>query len=191
MANKGNFHNEIEYRSYREIVDDLEFGKDKVFGRYERLLQSAREFIQEKGWKSDVICNETVLMRLVLEYFADIKRLKEFHELKKINEIKIIAYETAWLLKRKPLQIINGDIQRITYCNEQFVYSQILKFLPRNNNSEESRPFTKPDSFTQFLFYHLQYRNCEPQVLELMLESFFGGRAYQRLMSTNPEGQEP
>jgi len=191
MANPDDFHTKIVYCSYAEIVEefnqeeDQEEGKKggkKVYARYERLLESARAFIKVNDLSQHVICNEIVMWRLVLEYFADIKRLKEFHELKKINPIKILAYETAWLLKRKPLQIINSRDQIYIYCNEQFAYSQIRNFLIENYKSDmkEGLKF-----FTEFLFYHLQYRNCEPQVLELMLESFLGGQTYQRLLSTD------
>lgn len=54
----------------------------------------------------------------VMDYFSDIQRLKDYQQIEHVNEIKIKAYETFWLLKRKPLQLI-GQIEddRLLYVN--------------------------------------------------------------------------
>ena len=47
--------------------------------------------------------HEMALTHAIMDYFSDIQRLKDCQKIKHVNEIKIKAYETFWLLKRKPL----------------------------------------------------------------------------------------
>jgi hypothetical protein len=170
------------YIEYTEVVNH--FSEEKITQRYLRLLDSAKTFIENMGYNDYVVCNETLLMLAVLGYFSDIIRLKNFHKIGKANEIKICAYETAWLLKRKPLQIKDSNEQKYAFCNEQFAYSQIV-FLLENGCNEGTKVFTHKELryFSDSLFYHLKYRGHEPQTLELMLISFIAGRKYQQLLS--------
>ena len=46
--------------------------------------------------------HEMALTHAVMDYYSDIQRLKEYQKIERVNEIKIMAYETFWLLKRKP-----------------------------------------------------------------------------------------
>jgi hypothetical protein len=59
-------------------------------------------------------------MFTVLGYFSDIMRLKDFHKIERVNDLKILAYETSWLLKRKPLQIKDSNDLNFAFCNKQF-----------------------------------------------------------------------
>ncbi len=51
-----------------------------------------------------VICEE-ILHQVVMDYFADVYRLKEFHKIENTNMAKILAYEAYWILRRKPIQM--------------------------------------------------------------------------------------
>lgn len=44
------------------------------------------------------------MMNVLIDYYSDIYRLKEFHDIELVRTEKIIAYTVAWIIKRKPLQ---------------------------------------------------------------------------------------
>jgi hypothetical protein len=187
MSDSTDIHIAAEYVKYKKVIE--RFTKKKVRDRYHRLLVSTREFIQEMGYDDHVVCNEAILLIVVLEYFSDIMRLKDFHDIDRVNDIKILAYETSWLLRRKPLQIKRDkdtNDQEYAFCNEQFAFSQLTLWLKKNDIEKGTLILSQDDLnfFTQTLFYHLKYRDHDPQTLELMLISFMAGRKYQHLLST-------
>lgn len=55
--------------------------------------------------------------------------MKKMHNITNINEIKVCAYESYWLLRRHPLQIIDNKLyeEKVVFANEKFVFS-ILSF---------------------------------------------------------------
>ena len=172
-----------KYVEFTKIIE--EFTEEKIQERYFRLLESAQAFIQEMGYQNHVVCNETMLMYAVLGYFSDISRLKAFHNINHINDSKILAYETTWLLKRRPLQIKDNIDSKYAFCNEQFVLSQIELWLKKDVSDDSTEAVVNEDLrfFYDMLFYHLKYRNYDPQTLELMLVSFMAGRKYQLILS--------
>jgi len=183
MSEPANIHIEAKYIEYSNVIE--KFTEKKIVDRYHRLLVSAHEFIKGMGYNDNVVCNESMLMYAVLGYFSDIMRLKNFHEIERANDIKIFAYETSWLLKRRPLQIINSNDIKYSFCNEQFAFSQITQWLKDGDgdNGKKALAHDDLDYFSNMLFYHLKYRNNDPQTLELMLVSFLAGRKYQSLIS--------
>ena len=64
-------------------------------------------YIQEAGYGEHVVCNERIMLNVLLDYFADIFRLKDFHGIENTRTEKIFAYTAAWIVKRKPLQFIH------------------------------------------------------------------------------------
>jgi hypothetical protein len=198
MSKPEKIHIEAKYVGYTEAIEA--FTPQKIKDRYARLFASAQEFIKEMGYTDHVVCNETMLMLAVLECYSDLLRLKKFHEIENTNDIKILAYETSWLLRRKPLQIKpqeeskDGNIgdQKYEFCNEQFAFSQITFWFEKDNGEKGIKALAHRDLkfFSDTLFYHLKYRNYDPQTLELMLVSFMAGRTYQHLLDKVPEKKE-
>ncbi|MHC6203011.1 hypothetical protein ACYULU_07440 [Breznakiellaceae bacterium SP9] len=182
MSEPPDIHIETKYVEYTKVIKN--FTKEKILDRYRRLLESAQAFIQEMSFHDHVVCNETMLMYAVLGYFSDIMRLKGFQEISRVNDTKIYAYETSWLLKRKPLQIKDSNDQKYAFCNEQFALSQITLWLNKDTGENGIAALAHDDLqyFSNMLFYHLKYRNNDPQILELMLVSFTAGRKYQQLL---------
>jgi hypothetical protein len=166
------------YLDYNDIVE--EFGREKIESRYEVLLSALDEFIKKMEYTDSVFINETLLMYSLLDYFADISRVKSFHKIKRVNEIKITAYETYWLLKRKPLQI-ESKHKEYAFVNEQFALSHIVSFLVENRNSGFELMGSKNlDFFANTLFYFLKYRLYDAQTIELFLLSFKAGYLYHK-----------
>lgn len=125
-----------------------------------------------------------------MDYFSDINRLKEFHEIKKINDIKRVAYESMWLLRRKPIQIISDrpEDDNAVFANERFVLSYLTHEMLKNRTDDilTIKASNVYSSFVNSLYYHLKYRDCDAKVLELMILSFKAGLDY----NTVSEGYE-
>jgi hypothetical protein len=182
MSEPAKIHIKAKYVEYTKVIE--EFTEERIQERYYRLLLSAQAFIEGMGYRDRVVCNENILMLAVLGCYSDIMRLKDFHEIERENDIKIIAYETAWLLKRRPLQIKDSDDKKCVFCNEQFAFSQITLWLKKDDLEKGTEILAHDDLkfFSDMLFYHLKYRNHDPQTLELMLVAFMAGRKYQHLL---------
>ena len=159
-----------DYQYIMEIV-----GKNKFQERFQELLQTANQFIEEAGYAGNVECNERILLHVMLDYYSDIFRLKEFHGLEKVRTEKIFAYTVAWIIKRKPLQFIHySDEEKDIFVNERFAaYLMINECLLCGSKkfvSQESKD--KLDEYINLLLYYFKYRECNPQVIELAIESF-------------------
>ena len=107
------------------------FGKEKIEKRYEILQEYLSAFIKRHKYEDKVNIAESVLNQAVVDYFADIHRLKNFHHIEAINYLKIHAYTAYWILRRKPLQIIADDPKdvELAFVNERFVASYLLQYL--------------------------------------------------------------
>lgn len=167
---------------YSEILAD--FGKEKIEKRYEALYEYLNAFINRHKYEGKVVIAESVLNQAVVDYFADVHRLKNFHHIEAINYLKIHAYTAYWMLRRKPLQIIEDDPEDIdrAFVNEKFVASYLLQYLRGENTNviileSERLPYFE---FVKNLEYYLRYRTVTPQMLETMLEAYRAGEAFQK-----------
>jgi hypothetical protein len=167
-----------KYVSNSSIVK--EFGEKYIQEKYDSILLAMNNFIQETNLKNAEV-NKAILWHVILDCYTDIYRMKSFHNVKEVNDIKITAYESYWLLKRKPLQIVKSDDEQSIFINEKFVLSLILSFISKDDNDNlDILANEKMEYFTATLFYFLKYRIKNPQTLELMLLAFDAGKEYQR-----------
>lgn len=156
---------------YTNIVDII--GEERIEERLRALHDTYIIFLDQTQLKDsvDICLNDRVLMHTIMDYFTDITRLKEFHGIEKINSDKIIAYECSWLIKRKPIQILNEEKESLVYINEKFVLTILVNHLTKGKiddlkgNEELTRLCDK-------LLYHLKYRNSEAKVLEMFILFF-------------------
>jgi len=156
-----------------------EFPEQKIQDRYYYIHAKMQEFIQ--FYKLDnVEINDSILGYAILDYFADIYRLKDFHNIEKINKRKILSYEAFWILKRKPLQIIKKDTVSddiSIFVNEYFVMTFLSQdFFKENTHSIHENDERIMGEYLKHLFYHLKYRHIDQQSIELLLFSFELGR---------------
>lgn len=167
------------YVEYDDIVKEI--GRKKVRERFNDLYVEYDEFIKQQAECDILRINDYTLMHSVLDYFTDVSRLKHFHSIGYTNLYKTKAYEISWLLRRKPIQIISdNDCDSVVYINEKFVLSHIMSYFVSlvgkdfySDLSEEGvRAF---DGYIDSLYYHLKYRNCSSQTLEIILLSFGAG----------------
>ena len=90
-------------RSYEYLLDH--FSEEKIKERFVFLLKTAKRFLENLGIEQYVVINENIVEEIVVDYFADIKRLKDFHEIEKTESCKVGAYTAYWIYKRKPLHL--------------------------------------------------------------------------------------
>lgn len=162
--------NEID--AYDDVLSEI--GEEKIRERLDELINTAKGFIKEVGLEEATECSERIMFQVVLDYFSDIIRLKEFHGIEHVRQEKILAYEIAWLIKRKPIQLKKEiEDQSDIYINERFA-----AFLYMNDLLESGEYFiddsniVKYDNYLNLLFYYFKYRECNPQVIELSIEAF-------------------
>lgn len=163
--------------SYSEIVDY--FGEGKVADRYRFLYDKIKEYIRERNQEGKLIIQEGILQQMVMDYFADIYRLKEFHKIDKADIKKILAYEAYWILRRKPIQIAPGITDsRLVFANEGFVTVFLAHELLYPEEAEPLSP-EEEENFLEFLRhlnYHLKYRSIDKQSLEVVLYAYETGK---------------
>lgn len=176
--------NNIEsvYSNYEELLG--EFTEAVIRNRYAFLYKECEEFLQSLQLKSEVRVDEVLLMHAVLDYFSDVSRLKKFHHINHINEIKVAAYESFWLLRRKPLQVMCGhaDNDLLAFVNEKFVFSRIAAFLVEDKMDHVLKKSDKKSflNYLDTLYYFLKYRQYDAQMLELMILGFKAGEIWGR-----------
>lgn len=172
----------INENNYYKIVTDLT--GMRIIIRYSTLYEYMDSFIKRNKYEDNVMIADSVLNQCIIDYFADIYRLKEFHKIELINYVKIHAYTAYWLLRRKPLQIVKDDIENVNlaFINEKFVASYLVQFLRGEHDNviimEEDRP--KYMEFVRNLEYCLRYRLVTPQMLETMIEAYQAGMAFEK-----------
>ena len=119
IRGKNDRHNLFEMENYRELIDEV--GVDKFRERFEELQKTAMEFIEMAGFSETSYCNERILMQVILDYFMDVMRLKEFHSIERIRTEKLFAYTISWIVRRKPIQFRDySEEERDIFINERF-----------------------------------------------------------------------
>lgn len=151
----------------------------KFTERFVSLSKSMQTFLDKSKLSETVRVDPIILGYALFNYFEDIMRLKEFHHVGHINNIKIVSYTSYWLLRMKPLQSVSTDLKTV-YINERFVLSYIMNFLENDNCGKILlRTESGLKSFRETLFYFLKYRSINAQSLEMMIIAFFAGQVYQ------------
>ena len=158
------------------------FGENVLESRYNTILSYLEDYIQIKGLEDDVLISEPLLNNLVVDYFVDIYRLKDFQDIQKVNDAKIYAYTAYWLLRRKPLQLAKTDLKnKFAFINEEMVAAYLYSFLysEPGNVAIISLKEKEFNEFENNLLYTFMYRDYSPKMIESLIYAFQAGRAYQ------------
>ncbi len=168
-------------KTYQYLIDT--FGEDRINNRYATLWDYMTEFIQRHHYEENVIISRNALNQMIIDYFVDIDRLKQFHGIERISTTKIYSYTAFWLIKRKPLMIIKDNLEdyNLTFVNERFVTGYLLRCLNNENISTLILDEKKSDyiDFVDNMMYFLQYRVITAQAIETILFAFKAGKAIQ------------
>ncbi len=163
-----------------EVLAKYGISETKFQERYRTLLSEMNHFLQEGHYKEKgASVNTSILGNALIDYFIDIKRLEDFHQIKNGNSIKIIAYMAYWLLRRQPIQISESDSD-LLYLNELFVYMFVLDALcVEGLGNILQREESGLESFKSTFLYFLKFRYYSPQALEMIIMAFMAGQIYQ------------
>lgn len=163
--------------SYDAVVNY--FGEEVITDRYKYLFDKMQQYIDARKQQDCLFVCEKILHQMVMDYFADVYRLKDFHKIENINMTKIVAYEVYWIVRRKPIQVRdNESVSPKMFANEGFATTFIAHEYLVPEEREPLRP-EKEEAFFKYLRhvnYHLKYRCLDKQCLELMLYSFETGK---------------
>lgn len=170
--------NNIEntYTNYDELVSVVT--KDVIESRIRQISQEMLDFMKSRELLNVAYVHEMALTHAVMDYFSDIQRLKDYQKIEHINELKIKAYETFWLLQRKPIQLKEQlEDDRMLYVNERFLLTRLTSFML---GDDIYKPLVDEKgiaykNFLDTLYYYLKFRRCDAQAIELMLLAFRAG----------------
>lgn len=166
------------YESYNDIVN--KFGIKTVQQRVLDLNQAYDDFINSENISDKVTINSFMLVHAIMDYYTDISRLKDFHKIDNENSYKTLAYQINWLLRRKPIQVLEDGQEELVYINEKFILSYTFNFITSCKESIQYYDLStlKKECFNGYIesfYYFLKFRNCDAQALELALLSFESG----------------
>lgn len=154
-----------EYKKYD--FDEKGFTAEYRAGFGEFILNELIEFINTKGIDDKVSLNKCIFQHYLLDVFADLSRLSDFHDCDKPNFEKSMSYCASWWVRRKPLVLVN-DCEELIYINEEFAFYLVLHAIDLANKK------TKNDNELlgcfEKLIYYLKYRYVNPQTLELFMQ---------------------
>lgn len=169
-----------EAGNYKYLVE--RFGKEKISSRYDWLNDILSDFVSKSGCTDQIIISQDILKHVVVDYFVDIDRLKEFQEIEKVHSSKIYAYTCFWLLRHKPLQIVCAEgAEKLAFINEECVCYLLRSYLfsePENVPILENKR-DQIDNFISTMLYFFQYRDYSAKNIELMILAFQAGCGYQ------------
>lgn len=168
-------------RDYTELLQKI--GEEKFRARLSELLLEIRDFLKEANFPESVRCNERILYHVLLDYYADIYRLKDFHGIDYTKSDKINAYLIYWIVKRKPIQFEEyAEQEKDIFVNERFACYLLINeclILPEDSNTKlDKDELQNFDNYIEYLLYYFKYRQVNAQVIELLIESFKMGRYF-------------
>ena len=160
----------------QEYLRSIGVDLSRVAKRFVFVLFKMNLFIDHNTLAKKVTINRRMLTEAIHDYFVDTVRTKEFHNIEFTNSEKVYAYMAYWLLRRKPMQVIE-EFEGCKFVNEIFITlflsSSIASEKGISKDQRENNPTFR--KFQELLFYNLKYRPVSQQSLELMIEAFFCG----------------
>lgn len=169
-----------EVKKLKEELNES-FSDDYINNAGLLIHKLAEKFYQDNKLEGIVYFNDNIFEHCLIDILVDIARLKHFHDISLVNYTKFIAYTASWCLKRKPFQLIEGCDEKYLYINEKFALSLLLQAsgcYDGNSNYYSENQKELIDAIGQ-MFYHLKYRNTNPQTLELFLIGIETGKKIQ------------
>ena len=169
-----------EKRLKKTIQEELNesFTDDYIYNAGLLVHSLAEKFYNENKLEGKVYFNDDIFENCLLDILVDIARLKHFHDIDLVNYNKLVAYTASWIIKRKPFQLIENGGDKYIYINEKFALSLLLHaagFFDSNMKIKEIEECKLKKNISA-MFYHMKYRNTNPQTLELLLVGIENGK---------------
>ena len=175
----------MEDKTYKTLEEEWNstFSDEYIYNAGMLIRQMAEMFFDEQKLEGKVYLDDSIFKYCLIDIFVDIARLRYFHDIEFVNYIKLMSYTASWCLKRKPFQLIEGSGEDYIYVNEKFALSLLLQasgcFDSNIKCAEED--IEKVEKLVEQIFYHLKYRNTNPQTLELLLVGIEKGKLLHKV----------
>lgn len=154
------------------------FPDNIIFFRFKTLLSNTIAILKKRNITDKVRIDLESFKMMILDYFTDIARLKDFQDIEHTNVQKIYGYQLYWFLRRHPIQIIQ-EFPKNFDINEKVAIALFLPRILKEAGIDQNKPSgTAAKNFINLLFYNMKYRTYTPQSLELMIEAFLVGRQW-------------
>ncbi len=169
METKESQGHKIEYDFILEY-----YSIEDVQERFGIWYSDAKKFIEKKGLSNCAKINSRRLGYAVCDYFADMIRMKEFHEIDHANLNKVYAYSSYWFLRRQPIQLIS-NVEKDTdlYINELFVVNNLVAKMKWHCSHKDIIQKQTMLEMANLWFYNFKFRVFTAQTLEVAICSFF------------------
>lgn len=169
-------------RDYKYLIDDGHFTEEQISSKMKTLYILCENHIKKlQPDNKSLYTHEALLEMLVCDYYADLARLKIFHEIQWANSVKQIAYMSFWLMRCAPVQILNNGCE-VLFPNEKLAISLFFTEC----TAIKSGTLTKAQSlklreFGRELHYYYRYRHYTQQSIEHTINAFINGMAFAAL----------
>lgn len=164
----------------RKLKEELNesFTDDYIRNAGLLIHRTAEQFCEDNDLDGKVYFNDDIFQHCLIDILVDIARLKYFHDISRVNYMKLAAYTASWCLKRKPFQLIEGCDEKYISVNERFALTLLLEAAECYGENayycaEDREELIKG---IRQIYYHLKYRNTNPQTLELFLIGLENGK---------------
>ncbi|MBO4395582.1 MAG: hypothetical protein J5819_04475 [Eubacterium sp.] len=160
----------------KETWDELKdtFGEEWIKGYIKYIYSVIERYFDKNGLNEIAFIDPDIFGWCMIDILYDLQRMRDFHELDSISEERLLAYAAAWIIKRKPIQMSQGQIKgqnEYLYVNEKVAFILICKATGiedgKYNVSMKERE--KALRFLDRILYHLRFRNSSPKTLELLI----------------------
>jgi hypothetical protein len=160
--------------------------------RYKELIKNIQCLLVMYQVEEQCSIDYDLLWDAVIDYFEDVARMKDFHDIEHTEIVKIISYQAFWLVRNKPIQIVNNAQlpEKKRHINEA-----IFSYLLVNNIATELQSRIEPniqiDNFVYKLmnhplmielranlYYNFRYRQQSPKSLLLFVEGFMSAAEF-------------
>ncbi len=170
----------MEDKTYKTLKGELNsaFSDEYIKNAGLLIYQMADNFYHEQNLEQKAYFDDSIFEYCLIDILVDIARLRHFHDIELVNYIKLMAYTASWCLKRKPFQLLPGGSAEDIYVNEKFALSLLLQASGcfDANVKCAKKDEEKVEKLVEQIFYHLKYRNTNPQTLELLLVGMESGK---------------
>lgn len=149
----------------------------RMMSRFTSLYSEISKYIVSFHAAEYAQVNIKLLGKAIVDYTEDIERLKDFEGIERVNEAKIYAYQTYWLMRRKPIQITNSaDVPEVgNYLNEYVFAVLLTAWMCREAGMDIHMNNPYRQRFIKLLSYNFKYREFNQRSLEVMVEAFLLG----------------
>ena len=170
---------ELSNETYDLIIKH--FTKERIKERYEWLYDMLYVYVESEKLQDSVYISEKILNHVIIDYFVDIYRLKDFQGIEKVHDSKIYAYLSFWLLRHKVIQLTDKENEQLVFVNEAFVQELLRSYLFRKPDNISISDVSKEsiDNFLETLVYYFKYRDYSAKSIEMIILAFQAGRGYQ------------